>query len=202
MRFGVDTFTFSGAENMVLRDRQHAAGSAARIGNRQDDPFLADAVFVSRQQEIHHEMNDIPRREMLTRVFVERLIKLPDELLEDRPHRGVVDLVGVQVDILEALKHLKQKPRVVEFPEGVVKVEFLENFSHVRAEVRDVVPEVRGKMRGVSEELLEVVARRVVESEARGFSELGVEILQLALQGSLLLEDFRLRRGEDTVEPS
>jgi len=68
--------------------------------------------------------------------------------------------------------------------------------------VRDVVPEVRGKMRCVSEELLEVVARRVVESEARGFSELGVEILQLALQGSLLLEDFRLRRGEDTVEPS
>ena len=36
---------------------------------------------------------------VLTGVFVQRLVELADELLEDRAHRGVVDRVGVQVHL-------------------------------------------------------------------------------------------------------
>src|SRR5207247_1005969 len=46
-------------------------------------------------------MDDVTGREVLARVLVQRLVELPDQLLEDRPHRGVIDHVGLQVQVLE-----------------------------------------------------------------------------------------------------
>ena len=130
-------------------------------------PFGADRGLVAGQHQVDHQVDDVARREVLAGVLVQRLVELADQLLEDRPHRRVVDLVGVQVDVLEALEHLEEQARLVELADGVVEVELLQHLAHVRAEAGDVVAQVGGEVRRVGEELLEVVARRVVEGEAR-----------------------------------
>ena len=78
-------------------------------------------------------------------VLVERLVELADQLLEDRAHRGVVDPLRMQVDVLEALHHLEQQAGLVELADGVVEVEALEHLAHVLAETGEVVAEVRSE---------------------------------------------------------
>ena len=115
---------------------------------------------------------------MLSGVLVQRFVELADQLLEDRSHRRVVDHVRVQIHLLEALEHLEQEPGLVELADGVVEVELLQHLAHVGAEPSHVVAQVRREVWRVSEQLVEVVARCVVESEAGCFAKLAVEILE------------------------
>ncbi len=98
------------------------------------DTLMPDAIFVSRQKQVHHEMNDITRREVFAGVFIEGFVELPDQLLEDCPHRRVIDDIRVEVHVLEALQDLKQQPGFVELADRVIEIEFLQNFLHIRAE--------------------------------------------------------------------
>jgi hypothetical protein len=117
------------------------------------------------------------------------------------PNR-VVDLVRVQVDVLEALEHLKEEPCLVQLADRVVEVELLQNLAHVHAEAGDVVAEVGRQVRRIGEEFLEVVPGGVVEGESRCLAELGVEVLQpLATKLGLSLEHLLLGGGEHAVEP-
>ena len=102
-------------------------------------------------------MADVPRREVLARVLVLGFVELADEFLEDRTHGGVVDLTRVEIDILKALHYLEEESPFVELADGVVKVELLEHLAHVGAEASDIVAEVSGQVRGVRQQLLEVV---------------------------------------------
>ena len=166
--------------DVLLGDHQHAARAAARVVDGADRRLLARiAVLVAGEHQIDHQVHDVARREVLAGVLVQRLVELPDQLLEDRAHRRVVDLVRVQVDVLEALQHLEEQPRLVELADGVVEVELLQHLAHVRAEAGDVVAQVGGEVRRVGEELLEVVAGGVVEGEAGDLAELRVEVLEL-----------------------
>jgi len=144
---------------------------------------------------------DVPRREVLARVLVLGFVELADEFLEDRTHGGVVDLTRVEIDILKALHYLEEESPFVELADGVVKVELLEHLAHVGAEASDIVAEVSGQVRGVRQQLLEVVARCIVEGEARGPAKLGLQVLELPLVLGLGIEDLRLRGGQHTVEP-
>jgi len=147
-------------------------------------------------------MHDITRREVFAGVFIQRFIKLPYQLLEDSPHRGVVDPMRMQVHVLESLQHLEQQTCLVELADGVVEVELFEHLPHVRAEASNVIPKVRGDVGGVGEEFVEIVARRVVEGETGSSPELGVQILQpLTLQFRLPFEYPVFRVGQYTVEP-
>ena len=148
-------------------------------------------------------MDHVARSEVLAGVLVQCLVEAPDQLFEDRAHGRVVDQVGVQIDALEPLHHLKQQTRLVELADGVVEVEFLQHLAHVLAEAGDVVPEVGGELRRVCGQLVEVVAGGVVELEARGDAELPVQGLQAALcQFRLTAQHRLLRGGEDAVEPA
>ena len=187
--------------DVLLGDHQHAAGAAARVVDGADRLLGADLLLVTGEHEIHHQMHDISRREVLAGILVQRLVELPDQLLEDRAHRGVVDLVRVQVDVLEALEHLEQQPRLVELADRVVEVELLQHLAHVRAEAGDVVAQVRRQMRRVGEELVEVVAGGVVEREARDPAELRVEVLELlAPKLGLFRQHLLLRAGQHAVQ--
>jgi hypothetical protein len=57
--------------------------------------------------------------------LVQRLIELADKLFEDRPHRRVIDLVGVQIDVLETFEDLEEQTRLVELADRIVEVELL-----------------------------------------------------------------------------
>ncbi len=123
--------------DVLLGDHQHAARAAAGVVDRATIALLARiARLVAGEHQIHHQVHDVARREVLAGILVQRFVELPDQLLEDRAHRRVVDPVGVQVDVLEALEHLEEKPRLVELADGVVEVELLQHLAHVGAEAR------------------------------------------------------------------
>ena len=94
-------------------------------------------------------MHDITRRVVLPGIFVEGLIELADQLFEDRPHRGVVDFVGMEIDILEFLEYLEEEAGFIELADRVVEIEFLDHLPHIGAEARDVVAEIFGQIRGI-----------------------------------------------------
>ena len=98
-------------------------------------------------------MDDVTGGEVLTRVLVQRLVELSDELLKDSAHREVVDHVWVEVHfrIAEPLHDLEQKPRLVELGDGVVEVELIQHLAHVGAEPGDVVAQVLSDVGGVGE---------------------------------------------------
>jgi hypothetical protein len=58
-------------------------------------------------------MDNITRRKVFAGVFIEGFVELPDQLLEDCPHRRVIKHVGVEVHLLEALKDLEQQPSLL-----------------------------------------------------------------------------------------
>ena len=166
--------------DVLLGDRQHAAGAAARVVDGADDASCAGCRSSSpASSEVDHQVHHVAGREVLAGVLVQRLVELADQLLEDRAHRRVGDPVRVQVDVLEALEHQEEQPRLVQLGDRVVEVELLQHLAHVRAEAGDVVAQVGGQVRRVGEQPLEVVAGRVVEGEARSLAELRVEVLQL-----------------------
>ena len=150
-------------------------------------------------------MDHIAGREVLARVLVQSLVELPDELLEDRAHREVVDGVRVEIHLLgvaEPLHDQEEQARLVELGDGVVEVELLQHLPHVGAEPGDVVPQVLRDVGRVGEQFLEVVAGRVVEGESGGAPKQWVEVLEFAPESGLDFQHLWFRRGQHAVEPA
>jgi hypothetical protein len=145
-------------------------------------------------------VDDVAGREVLARVLVQRLVELPDQLLEDRPHHGVRDPVRVQVNLGKLLHDLEKEPGVVELGDRVVEVELLDHLPHVRAERLDVRAEVVRDVLRVVHQPLKRVERRVVECVAGGLPEEVVRVVELALVLVEGLEDFLLRGLQDLVD--
>ena len=133
-------------------------------------PSVRRSFLVAGQHQIDHEMDNVPGREVFARVLVQRLVELADELLEDRAHREVVDLVRMKVHlrVAEPLQDLEEQSRFVQFRDRVVEVELLQHLAHVGAEAGDVGAQVLREIGRIGEELLEVVRGRVVERETGG----------------------------------
>ena len=187
--------------DVLLRDHQHAARAAARVVDGADRPARADRGLVARQHQVDHQVDDVAWREVLAGVLIQRLVELADQFLEDRAHRRVVDPVGVQVHVLEALEHLEQQPGLIQSADRVVEVESLEHLTHVLAEPGDVVAQIGGEVRRIGKELVEIVARGVVEGETGDLAELRVEILELAAgQLRLFREHLLLSAGKHAIE--
>ena len=134
-------------------------------------------------------------------VLVQSFVELPNELLEDRAHRGIVDVVGMEIYILESLHDAEEEPPLFQHADRVPEPECLQYLPHVRAESGDVAPQVGGHVGRVCDEPLEVVGGRRVESEARGAAQLTVHVLDLPLQLLVALEHLRFGRCQDALEP-
>ena len=78
-------------------DGQHAARAAGRVVDGFDD-VAAGEVFLRREQEIDHELDDLARREVFPGLLVRLLRADPDEFLEDVAHLDVVHAGGRKVD--------------------------------------------------------------------------------------------------------
>ena len=134
----------------------------------------------------------------------QRLVELPDELLEDGAHGEVVDRVRVEIHlrIAEPLHHLEQETRLIELGDGVVEVELLQHLAHVGAEPGDVVAQVLRDVGGVGQQLGEVVAGGVVEGESGGGLKQPLGVLDLVLVPGLDLHHLQLAGGQHAVEPA
>ena len=60
----------------------------------------------------------------------------PNQLLEHRPHRRVVHLAGMEVDVLEAFDDQEEQPGAVELGNRVVEVEFILPIKEPRSNLR------------------------------------------------------------------
>ena len=189
--------------DVLLGDGEHAARAAAGVVDAAHHAAPAELALVTRHEQIDHQVDDVPGGKVLTRVLVQRLVELADQLLENRPHGGVVDGVRVEVHlgVAEALDDLKDQPRLVELADRVVEIEFLQHLAHVRTEADDVAAQIRGDERRVLYQPLEVAIGGVVEGEARGPAELRIQVLELALVLGVGPQDLRLGRGQHAVEP-
>ena len=187
--------------DVLLGDHQHAAGAAAGVVDGAHHARAGDAFFVAREHEIHHQMDDVARGEVLAGVLVQGFVELAEQLFEDGAHRRVVDRARVQIDALEPLHHLEQEPRLVELADRVVEVEPFHHAPHVVAESGDVVPQIAGKPGGIREQPVEVVLRCVVEGESGSSAKLPVQLLEAALaQLRLPSQHPLLGRREHAVE--
>ena len=118
----------------------------------------AQAFLVPREHEVRHEMHGVAGGEVLAGVFVERLVELAYEFLEDGAHGGVVHHLGVQFHLAKAFHDLEEEARLVELGYGVVEIEFLDDLAHVGAEPGGVGPQIGGEVGGVGEELGKIEA--------------------------------------------
>jgi hypothetical protein len=82
---GVHALPNVAALDVSFGDRQHFAGAAAGVADGTDDAFAPNPLFVARQHEIHHQVDDVAGCEVLARVLVEGLVELADQLLEPGP---------------------------------------------------------------------------------------------------------------------
>ncbi len=115
--------------------------------------------------------------------LVGKLGELADELLEDGPHLGIVDRLGVQVDIRGLLGDEVKQAGLVELVDLGVEVETLENVPHRGRETPEVGAQVFPDVVLVAHEPLQVERRGVVKELARFLEEkgLGVQPGRLAL---------------------
>ena len=190
--------------DVLLGNGEHAARAAARVVDTEHHPLGAQTLLVTGQQQVDHEMDHIAGGEVLAGVLFQRLVELPDELLEDGAHGEVVDRVRVEIHlrIAEPLHHLEQQPRLVELGDGVVEVELLQHLAHVGAEPGDVVAQVLRDVGGVGQQLGEVVAGGVVEGESGGGLKQPLGVLDLVLVPGLNLHHLPLAGGQHAVEPA
>ena len=190
--------------DVLFGDGEHAARAAAGVVDAEHHPLGAQPFLVAGQQQVDHEMDHVAGGEVLAGVLFQRLVELPDELLEDGAHGEVVDRVRVEIHlrIAEPLHHLEQETRLVELGDGVVEVELLQHLAHVGAEPGDVVAQILRDVGGVGQQLGEVVAGRVVEGESGGGLKQPLGVLDLVLVPGLDLHHLQLAGGQHAVEPA
>ena len=98
-----------GRLDLFLGDGEHPTRAAAGIADLDDCIGVRQLFLVAGEQQLDHEVDDVPGCEVLAGVLVECFVELADELFEDGAHRVVFDEVGVEVDALETLDDLEQE---------------------------------------------------------------------------------------------
>src|SRR5262245_49770344 len=117
--------------DMFFGNGEHATGAATGITDGTDNMILAQRVLVLGEEEVDHEANNFPWCKVFPRIFVQRLIKLADQLLEDIAHLDIGDDVGMQINIFEAFQDQEEQASLIELADGILKVKFLQDLAHV-----------------------------------------------------------------------
>ena len=115
---------------VLLGHGQHAAGPAGGVIDRLDDVALAQVRF-RRQQQVHHQLDDLARGEVLAGLFVGLLRSDADQFLEDIPHLHVVDPLRRQVQFGEPLDDLEELVVLVHARYLLAKPEAVHNLADI-----------------------------------------------------------------------
>lgn len=180
--------------------QEHAAGAGCGVVDGADDVGLVEVFVVGREQQVHHEVNDLARGEVLTGGLVGRFRELADEFLEDEAHLCVGDVVGVQVHAGELLDDEEEQVVVVELLDALFELVLLEDVADVVREAADVVEEVVADVVGVAGELGEVIPGGVVEGVAGLARQEDGERDGAVFPRVVLVENLALGLGEDRID--
>jgi hypothetical protein len=115
----------------------------------------SEQLIIVDEQDVHHQPDDLARREVVARGLVGQLIEAPDEVLEDQPHLLVRHCVRVQVHVAELGNDEVENVRLAHPLDLILKLEELEDVAHVLREALDVANEVLLDVVGVTLQLLE-----------------------------------------------
>ena len=189
---------------VVLRLRQHSARAAGGVEQLADCAGRGEQLVVIDKQNVHHQPDDLARREVIARGLVGQFVEAADEVLEDEPHLLVRHRVRVQVDIAELPDDEVQDICLAHPLDLVLKLEEIEDVAHVAREALDVDDEMLLDVVGIALELLEIEAGVVVEALAGGPVQSGVErfAIESAAPVLMLSQNLGFGRGEHTVEPA
>ncbi len=100
---------------------------AVGVVERADDPFLAQAGVLFREQQVHQEADGIAWRVVVARGLVGGLVEFADDELEGVAHVGVGHDVRMEVDRSEGLDDLAQELGLLEGQDLLFEVEVLED---------------------------------------------------------------------------
>ena len=189
------------ARHIVLGHRQHAAGARRRIIDGPDHAGLRQQVVVFDEQQRHHQLDDLTRREMFPRRLVGKFRESADQLFESQAHLVVVDRPGVQIDTGEFLGHLVQQARLGQAVDLGRELEPLEDVAHRRREGLDVGVEVVGDMVGVADQLRHIHRRGVVEALPRRAQQERLRVQAFARPLLELRQNCGLGRRQHAVQP-
>ena len=145
-----------------------------------------------REQEVHHELDDFTRGEVIARLFVGLLVKAAHQVLKQIAHGNVGNGVGVQVYGSDLLDHIKQAVGFFKFFDLFFKLELLNDLASAGGESRHVVRQVGCQLVRVAQQALKsefagVEERQLELVEDHFFDGLGV-VLGLAVFVGLLFE--------------
>ena len=149
----------------LLRHSEHAARAAGAVV-QQVGAGLEQALDWQ-EHEVRHQAHLVARRPVLAGFLVVVLVKLADQLLEDRAHRVVVDAGRREVDagVEELVDQRANGIGLGQRLQLIAELEVLEDVLHVRREAVEIVFEV-------GEELLLAASRfEIAERELRGVVE-------------------------------
>ena len=116
---------------VVLRLRQHSARAAGGVEQLADCAGRGEQLVVIDKQDVHHQPDDLARREVIARGLVGQFVEAADEVLEDEPHLLVRYRVRVQVDIAELPDDEVQDICLAHPLDLVLELEEVENVAHV-----------------------------------------------------------------------
>ncbi|BBF66585.1 hypothetical protein AFERRID_28030 [Acidithiobacillus ferridurans] len=136
---------------MLRRHRKHPAGACRRVVQGADDATPGQRRVIFRKQEFHHQVNDFPRRKVLSGRFVGHLRETPQEFLEQQAHLVIAEGVGMQVEAGEFLGDEIQQPRLVQPLDGGGKIEAGEDVLHVRGKGPHIGLQVIAQIVGVTQ---------------------------------------------------
>ena len=132
---------------VLLGDREHAAGAAGGVEHGAHDARRAQRVVVLDEEEIDHQADDFARGEVLAGRLVGQLGELAEQLLVEVAHLDVGDLVGVQVDLGHLGEDEVEELGAVEAADLGVEVELLDDVARVGVEGGDPGAQVAGDLR-------------------------------------------------------
>ena len=189
----------------LLGDREHAARAAGAVVEQVGAG--PDLGLDGQKDQVRHQSHGVARGPVLARLLVVLLVELADQLLEDRPHRVVVDAgrrevdVGVEELVDQRADGIGLRQRL----ELVAELEVVEDVLDVGREAVEVVLEV-GEQLLLAAARLEVAQRElrgVVEGLARSVAEGGALLGDARLVEHLLgLEHLLLRRLQHRIHAS
>ena len=200
----------------LLGDRQHAAGAAGAV-IEEIGPRL-DPAGDRQQHQPRHQLDRVARRPVLARLLVVLLVEAAHQLLENRPHRVVVearelyravrvpDRVGAEIDrgIEELLDQRAERVGPRKPRELIAELEALQDLLHIRREAVEISLEVGPELllARAGAQIAQGKPRRVVEGLTRGLPEGCILVRDPRLIERRLHPDDRgLRRLQHGVEP-
>jgi hypothetical protein len=116
----------------------------------------AAKVFFWRQQEIHHQANDLAWSEVLPGLLVRLLSADADQFLEDVSHLHVVHTVRREVYSGESLDDLVEQVLLRHARDLLIKGKAIHDVAHVLGKAIDVGIKVGSELVGIVEQLGEI----------------------------------------------